>query len=132
MLPFQADIGYIPRLPLDLLAPGLRTPNLRPGMEYAEWLVKILRMLRERMEEAQLTMVMEAYKHRQPHPFRIGDSVLLDTCLLPVGYANVNSTANDSDNSRKFQHPYAGPFPILKSAGENAFVLDILVHWRLY
>jgi len=132
MSPFEADIGYIPRLPLDLLAPGPRTPILRPGTEYAERLVKILRMLRERMEETQLTMVSEANEHRQPHPFRVGDSVFLDTRLLPVGYANVNSTANDNVNSRKFQLPYASPFTILKSAGENAFVLDIPAHWRLH
>jgi len=132
MSTFEADIGCIPRLPLDLLAPGPRTPNSRPGTEYAERLVKILRMLRERMEEAQLTMVMEANEYRQPHPFRIGDSVFLDTCLLPVGYANVNSTANDSANSRKFQHLYASPFTILRSAGEIAFVLDIPAHWRFH
>jgi len=126
--PFEADDGYIPRLPLDLLAPGPRTPISRPGTEYTERLVKILRMLRERMEETQLTMVSEANEHRQPHPFRVGDSVFLDTHLLPVGYANVNSTANDNVNSQKFQHPYAGPFTILKSVGENAFVLDIPAH----
>ena len=85
-------------------------------------------MLCERMEEAQLTMVMEANEHRQPHPFRTGDSIFLDTRLLPVG--NVNSTANDSANSQKFQHPYAGPFTILKSASKNAFILDIPAHWR--
>jgi len=84
------------------------------------------------MEETQLSMVMEANEHRQPHPFRIGDWVFLDTCLLPVGYANVNPTANDSANSRKFQHPYAGPFTILRTAGENACVLDIPAHWRLH
>jgi len=132
MSPFEADIGYIPRLPLDLLAPGPRMPTSRPGMEYAERLVKILRMLRERIEETQLTMVSEANEHHQPHPFRVGDSVFLDTCLLPVGYANINSTANLNVNSRKFQHPYADPFTILKSAGENAFGLDILAHWRLH
>jgi len=130
--PFEVDIGYIPRLPLDLLAPGPRTPVLRPGMEYAERLVKILQMLCERMEEAQLTMVMEANEHRQSHPFHIGDSVFLDTRLLPVSYTNVNSTANDSANSRKFQHLYAGSFTILKSAGENGFVLNIPAHWRLH
>jgi len=62
--PFEADDGYIPRLPLDLLAPGPRTPISRPGTEYTERLVKILRMLRERMEETQLTMVSEANEHR--------------------------------------------------------------------
>ena len=52
--------------------------------------------------------------------------------MLPVGYANVNSTANDNVYLRKIQHPYAGPFTILKSASENAFVLDILAHWHLH
>ena len=85
MSPFEADIGYIPRLPLNLLAPGMRMPNSRPGTEFAEQLVKILRMLRERIEEVQLTMVTEANEHYQLHPFRIGDLVFLDTCLLPVG-----------------------------------------------
>jgi len=77
-------------------------------------------------------MVTEANKHCQLHPFRIGNSVFLDTRLLPVGYANVNSTANNSANLQKFQHPYASRFTILKSASENAFVLNILAHWRLH
>ena len=76
--------------------------------------------------------MMEANEQRQPHPFRIGDSVFLDTRLPPVDYANVNSTVNDSANSRKFQQSYAGPFTILKSAGENAFVLYIPAHWHLH
>jgi len=84
------------------------------------------------MEEAQLTMVTEAKEHRQPHPFRIDDLVFLDTRLLPVSNANVNSTANDSANSRKFQHLYASQFTILKSASENDFLLDIPAHWRLH
>jgi len=56
-------------------------------------------MLRKRKEETQLTMVSEANEHCQPHPFRVGDSVFLDSHLLPVSYANVNSTANDNVNS---------------------------------
>jgi len=72
MSPFEADIGYILRLPLDLLAPGPQMPISRLGMEYAEHLVKILQMLREGMEETPLTMVSEANEHRQPHPFRVG------------------------------------------------------------
>jgi len=52
--------------------------------------------------------------------------------LLPIGYTNVTGTANDSNNLPKFQHPYAGPFKLLKKAGEKAFVLDIPAHWRLH
>jgi len=84
------------------------------------------------MEEAQLAMTVEANEKRQAHPFRVGDEVFLDTRLLLVGYANVSGTANESNNSRKFQHPYAGPFTLLKKAGENAFVLDIPTYWRLH
>jgi len=58
--------------------------------------------------------------------------VFLDTRSLPIGYANVTGAANDSNNSRKFQHLYAGLFMLLKKAGENAFVLDIPAHWRLH
>ena len=58
--------------------------------------------------------------------------MFLDTRLLPIGYANVTGMANDSNNSRKFQHPYARPFKLLRKAGENAFVLDIPAHWHLH
>jgi len=132
MSPFEADIGYIPRLPLDLLTPGPRTPVSKPGVEYVDRLIKILRMLRQRIEETQLAMVSDANEHRQPHPFRIGNSMLLDTRQLPVGYANLNPVGNDGVHSRKFQHPYAGPFNIHKMVGENAAVQDIPAHWRLH
>jgi len=132
MSPFEVDIGYIPRLPLDLLAPGPFTPKSHSGISYTEKLSKTLRMLQERMEETQLTMVAEANEHRQQHPFSVGDEVFLDKRLLPVRYANVNGVANDVTNSRKFQHPYARLFRLLKKAGSNAFVLDIPTHWRLH
>jgi len=132
MSPFEADIGYIPRLSLDLLAPSPRVPGSESDASYTEKMAKILRMLRERMEEAQLTMTVEANEKRQAHPFRVGDEVFLDTRLLPIGYANVTGMANDSNNSCKFQHPYAGQFKLLRKAGENAFVLDIPAHWRLH
>jgi len=132
MAPFESDIGYVPGLPLDHLAPDLRHLGSEEGLAYAEKLSKTLRMLRKRMEETQMTMTAEANEKRQAHPFRLGDEVFLDTRSLPIGYANVTGAANDSNNSRKFQHPYAGPFKLLKKAGENAFVLDIPAHWHLH
>jgi hypothetical protein len=132
MSPFKADIGYVPRLPLDLLAPSPQTPGLKSGATYAEKMARALRMLRERMEETQLTMATEANEKRQAHPFRVGDEVFLDTTLVPVAYGNVTGKANDSNNSQKFQHLYAGPFTLLRKAGENAFVLDIPTHWCLH
>jgi hypothetical protein len=62
----------------------------------------------------------------------VGNEVFLDTRLLPVGYLNVTGKANDSNNSRKFQHSYPGPFTLLRKAGKNGFILDIATHWRLH
>jgi len=132
MAHFEADIGYVPQLPLDLLAPDLQRLDSEEGLAYAENLSKTLRMLRERMEETQVTMTAEANEKRQAHPFWVGDEVFLDMRSLPIGYANVTGAANDSNNSRKFQHPYTGPFKLLKKAGKNAFLLDIPAHWHLH
>ena len=130
--PFEADIGYVPWLPQDLLASDPQRLDSEEGLAYAEKLSKTLRMLRKRMEETQVVMTVEANEKRQVHPFRVGDEVFLDTRSLPIGYANMTGTANDSNNSRKFQHLYAGPFTLLKKASENAFVLNIPAHWRLH
>ena len=132
MSPFEADIGYIPRLPLDLLAPAPFIPNSPSEASYTEKLTKILWMFRERMEESQLAMVSDANEQWQQHPFKVGDDVFLDTRLLPVGYANVTGVASEVRNSPKFQHPYTGPFKLLKQVGNNAFWLDIPTHWRLH
>ena len=76
-------------------------------------------MLRERMEETQVSMTAEANEKRQAHPFRVGDVVFLDTRLLPIGYANVTGTANNSYNSRKFQHPYTGTIQVVEKGGRE-------------
>jgi len=104
MAPFEANIGYVPRLPLDHLAPNPQRLDCEEGLAYAEKLSKTLRMLRERMEETQVMITTEANEKWQAHPFLVGDQVFLDTRSLPIGYANVTGAAHDSNNSRKFQH----------------------------
>ena len=64
MAPFEADIGYVPQLPLDHLAPDPQRLDCEEGLAYAENLSETLRMLRERMEETQVTMTMEANEKR--------------------------------------------------------------------
>jgi len=85
MVPFEADIGYIPRLLLDLLASDLQCLDSEEGLAYAEKLSKTLRMLRERMEETQMAMMAEANEKWQPHPFRVGDEIFLDMRSLTIG-----------------------------------------------
>jgi len=89
-------------------------------------------MLHKRMEETQLAMVSDMNEYHQLHTFCRGNSMFLDTRLLPVGYANLNPMGNNGVHLRRFQHPYIRLFNIQKMVGENAVVLDILAHWRLH
>ena len=131
--PFEVDIGYVPRLPLDFLADSssrkiTRHPNAAAtAHEFAQALKTRVRAIRDRLEAAQDAMVEIANRKRQPHSFKTGDRVFLDTSNLPIGYANVSSS------SRKLQHRFAGPFQLGEQFGENAFRLaDLPSHWRVH
>jgi hypothetical protein len=128
MTPFQADCGYNPTMPLDLI---LSTPNshltsekAQNGVSFAEHLELTLKELRDNIEAAQIEQISEANKHRREHSFQVGDSVFLDTRDLALVYAN------SSTESRKLQHKKAGPFIITESFG-NAMRLDTPAHWRM-
>jgi hypothetical protein len=127
LTPFEADLGFTPRLPLDVIAQQ-STPPHAEAQSFAERMKAVLMQLRDALEHAQSAQVDEANKHRAPHDFKPGDKVMIDTSKLPVQYANL-STAS----SRKLQHKYAGPFTLGKQYGENAFeIVDIPRAWRVH
>jgi hypothetical protein len=110
--PFEADIGWVPRLRLDIIGhtTSRDTSHSDSDMEsavlFAEMLRYKTRQVQERLEAAQEDMVEPGNRRRRPHNFRTGDKVFLDTTNLPIGYANVAST------SRKLQHRFSGPFQL--------------------
>jgi hypothetical protein len=131
--PFEADIGFIPRIPLDFLANTTsrmheqQSDATAAATDFARSIGLRLKEIRERLERAQEIMAEEANRTRRPHNFKTGDRVFLDTKNLPIGYANVSSA------SRKLQHRFTGPFRLGKQHGQNAFQLDDLPsHWRLH
>jgi hypothetical protein len=90
-----------------------------------------LRILIERLEEAQTRMILEADNSCGLHDFKVGDSVFLDTRLLPIGYVNLTKSELASLNSRKFQQPCCRPFRIIEAIGANAFRLNTPAHWKM-
>ena len=125
--PYRADYGYNPRMPLDFVfvAPAAKSSaKAVVASSFAEHLDLILKELRDNIEAAQIEQTAEANRHQRPHPFKVGDSVFLDTRDLPLEYAN------SSTESRKLQHKKAGPFPIVASYG-NSMRLDTPAHWRM-
>jgi hypothetical protein len=129
MSPFQADCGYSPTMPLDLVFSNstalLTSDKAQTGVSFAEHLELILREIRDNIETAQVEQMGEANKHRRDHSFQVGNSVFLDTRNLALVYAN------SSTESRKLQHKKAGPFTITESYG-NAMRLDTPSHWRMH
>jgi hypothetical protein len=82
--PFEADIGWVPRLPLDIIGHTTShdTSHSDSGMESTESFAQMLRyktrQVQGRLEAAQEDMVESANRRRRPHNFRTGDKVLID------------------------------------------------------
>jgi len=133
--PFRADVGFVPRMPIDLWVPvpsAYRMPKINlEADEFAKQIMSNLRMLREWLEEAQRRLILEANESRRPHDIKVGDSVFLDTRLLPIGYAKLSKSESASHNSRKFQQPFCGPFRIAEAIGVNAFRLNTSAQWEM-
>jgi hypothetical protein len=138
MSPFEADLSYVPRMPLDALAGinterrqsvRLRNQKSNPsvdGRTFAAEMVNTLSRLRQTLHLAQEQQVAEANKHRRPHHFQPGDKVLLSTKNLPITYATA------TDNHRKALHQkYIGEFELGRQRGENAFEVLLPAHWPL-
>jgi hypothetical protein len=65
-------------------------------------------------------------------PFLVGDTSILGHPAPTSRLRQCQLHRQRYRQLRKFQHPYAGPFTLLKKADVNAFVLDIPAHWRLH
>ena len=133
--PFWADIRFVLRMPIDLLvqilgADQMPKISLEAG-EFAEQMMGALHMLREQLEEAQTRMMLKANKSHRQHDFKVGDSVFLDSRLLPISYANLSKSKSANLKSRRFQEPSCGPFRITEAIGGNAFRLNNPAHWKM-
>jgi len=133
--PFRADVGFLLKMPIDLLVP-MPSANRMPKIsleadEVAKQMLSDLRMLREQLEEVQTRMILEANKSRRPHDFKVGDSVFLDSRLLLISYANLTKSESTNLNSRKFQQPFRGPLCITEAISAKAFWLNTPAHWTM-
>jgi hypothetical protein len=131
--PFEVDIGYVPGLPLDIIAAA--TPRTLPKSNdisseaepFARTLQNKARRIRDRLDMVQEGMIELANRKQRSQDFRTGDKVLLDTGNLSIGYANL------AGSLRKLQHRLAGPFGLGRQYGDNTFQLeDIPSHWKIH
>jgi hypothetical protein len=134
MTPFEADLGYNPRMPMDILAV---TGQPKPGggtraVSFATHMNDIVQELRNSLKISRDSYMQEANKKRQSHNFQPGDKVMLNTRNLPLTYGNAD-TDETARLSRTLQQRFVGPFTLGRQFGENAFELtDIPDHLRVH
>jgi len=128
LAPFEADLGYIPRLPLDIIA---ESRPLQPlnflATSFATTMTDILHQLHDALHHTQVQQQEQANKKRQPHAFQTGDKVLINTKNLPISYGNTSPEEGEMPNPggytlrRILQQKYIGEFTLGKQRGPNTF-----------
>jgi hypothetical protein len=149
MTPFEADLGYVPRMPLDIIAATTSANSnsyggaaARPGgqqaVNFATTMADILAQLQDKLAIAQANQAAEANKKRQPHNFQTGDRVMINTRNMPLSYGAA-AVGTDTDQpgarlSRALQQRYVGPYTLGMQRGNgNAFeITDMPEHLRIH
>jgi hypothetical protein len=129
--PFELDLGYNPRVPIDvsIRATVGKCQSIlgRQALTFVEKMKYNLDLAREKLAEAQDTQKVAADTHRQESPFQLGQQVYLSTKNLPLTYSNASD-----QRSRKLQDLYDGPFKIIKaSKSPNSWYLDLPSQWNI-
>ena len=141
LAPFEADLGYIPRLPMDIIAGRRPLPQSHPtclASSFATTMADILYQLRQALQHTQTQQQKESNTKRQPHPFQTGDKVLINTKNLPLSYGNTApedgemQSPGDYSLRRVLQQKYIGEFTLGKQRGPNAFeIADLPANSRI-
>ena len=129
--PFELDLGYTPRMPVDVVvraAVGTGTGRrMESGLSFADRMRNIVNSARDKLSEAQESQKLAADKNKQEANFRVGQQVYLSTKNLPLTYSNASD-----QRSRKLQDIFDGPFTIVKaSRSPNAWYLDLPKEWNV-
>jgi len=129
--PFELDLGYLPRMPVDVVVRAAIGTGTRgkaeAGLSFADRMKYVVALAREKLSEAQEHQKLAADNDRQEANFRVGDQVYLSTKYLPLTYSNTSD-----QRSRKLQDIFDGPFQIVKaSKSPNAWYLDLPKEWNV-
>jgi len=113
--PFQVVFGKPPPALPDYIAGSSQLEALNASLTDRD---NILSTLRKKLEKAQTAMKLYADKKRLPHPFKVGDMVMVK--LRPYRQTSVSGNRNNKLSKRFF-----GPFQIIQQIGEVAFKLQL-------
>jgi hypothetical protein len=127
--PFELDLEYHPRWPMDLMIQMvIEDPRSYSAVDFATRQQHTLQQTKDSLIRARDAQKEQYDRQHLPHEFTVGDWVYLDTRDLPMTYTN-----NTEERSRKLQDRFAGPCEIVAaSASPNTWVLDTPDAWKVH
>ncbi|GMF21299.1 unnamed protein product [Phytophthora lilii] len=126
LAPFEADLGYIPRNPLQLAADELGSvPKSKRGKEFHDHQAAILFRCREALAKIQERMRDVYDKNRVEQVFELGDRVYLSTKRLDPKYTGLPS-------STKFGPKWIRPYTVVRKIHNHAYELNIQTGNKLH
>ncbi|KAG3009959.1 hypothetical protein PC121_g10351 [Phytophthora cactorum] len=126
LAPFEVDLGYIPRNPLQLAADQLsKVPRSRQAVEFHERQATILLRCREALAQAQ-ERIKDVYdRNRAEQIFEVGDRVYLSTQNLDPKHTGLPA-------STKFGPKWIGPYTVVRKVHNNAYKINIQTGNKLH
>jgi hypothetical protein len=129
MSPFEADLGYNPRSPSDLLLEKINKLGIKEqeAITFAEHQKVQLTLAQDAMAQAQVRMKHYYDRNRTDQEFAIGDQVMLCTTNLSMTHLGQGPTGK-----RKFGPKWIGPFEILENIRRDTYKLKLPPAVRLH
>lgn len=124
MSPFEADLGWKPRSPLELL-PTRQEENLHSVAEFRASLEESFRSATFAQRLAQARQAAYNAKRYTPPSYAVGDEVYLSRKL----FTNASSSARPS---QKLSVRRVGPFKVTEVINKNVVRIDLPDHYQIH
>ena len=129
MTPFEADLGYNPRSPSDIIFEQLSMAGNKKqeALSFAESSKVQLTLAQDAITQAQLRMKHYYDRNRPEQKFEKGDKVMLITTNLSTTHIG-----QGVEGKRKFGPKWIGPFDIIESIRRDTYKLQLPPAVRLH
>lgn len=123
MSPFEMDLGYNPRTPLDMIS-GSEIP-VESVEDFKQRMKNSLEDAKFSYNVSKARQSAQSSKHYMAPKYRVGSKLWLNRSLFTDAYSR--SQEKDKLSARKF-----GPFMVKELIGQNAVRLDLPAHMKIH
>ena len=123
MSPFEMDLGYLPKSPLDTLH-----GNIEKNEKIEDFKSHLKESLKDAVYAHRITKASQSARASlkyKPHCYKTGDKLWINKSLFKDAYSK--SQVSEKFTSRRF-----GPFTVTRVIGKNAVEVELPSHFRIH